>query len=206
MLKRYYRDIIPTVQNSALPVMTKQEANVLFVVWKDKQSNRSRGMSNVEIQEALRKSTSPGSDEGTSIPNIKKILQKLREWQPTPLLLAFKAGRERKIYRLPKDTMVTWPASARLLLLLESDSRGTVERKVFAQRTVLLQMKNPDTGEAFTAEEIDQQIDYCRDRHFPYIEEDSKGFIRATDRVLREQAFLEKIDEYQRSLELNASA
>jgi hypothetical protein len=178
--------------------MTRQQALILFVIWKDKQSNRSRGMTNVEIQKALRAARSSESQQGTSLPNVKKIIHQLREWQPMPLLLAFRAGRESKIYRLPKDTMVTWAASARLLLSLESDSRGTVERKAFVQRMVALRMKNPDSGEILTAEEIEQQLDYCRDRHSPYIEQDSNGFIKATDRVMRERAFLDLIDEFQR--------
>jgi len=185
--------------------MTKQQALILFVVWKDKQSNQSRGMTNIDIQKALR-ANAPRSGKGTSLPNVKKIIQQLRDWKPTPLLLSFRAGRESKIYRLPKDDMVTWATSARLLLALETDSRGTVERKAFVQRMTLLHMKNPETGDILTAEEIDKQIDYCRDRHFPYVEEDSKGFIKATDRVLSERAFLEKIDEFQRSLDLHASA
>lgn len=175
--------------NSTLPVLTEQHAQVLFVLWKDEKKRQSRGITNTDITEALQASFK--RPRGQSLANVKKIVHQLQNWQPTPLLLSFRAGRERTNYRLPKDTMVTWAATARLLIILEDDSRVAVSRSTFVQQIAMLYMKNPDTGEALTVEEIEQQIDYLRNRQFPYIDEDGRGYIKATDRVVQERPFLE---------------
>jgi hypothetical protein len=177
-------------------VLTEEQARVLFVVWEDKQTNRSRGMTNVEIQKVLRPGHSTKKVPGTSLSNVKKILSILTKWESEPLLTPSRRGKEHRVFQLPKDTMITWATSARMLLLLDSDRAGTVGRSVFVARMLQLGMKNPDTGQSFTKEEINAQIDYCRDRRDPYIEEGAQGFIKTTDRVNRERAFLEKIEKF----------
>jgi hypothetical protein len=110
-----------------------------------------------------------------------------------PLLVRHRVGRESAVYQLPEETMVTRPTSALLLLSLESESRGPVERGAFVQRMLRLALKSSDSGKPLTGEGIEEEIDYCRDRGLPYIQADNKGFIQVTDRVFRERTFLEMI-------------
>lgn len=196
---RYYRDIIPVVTGSDYKVLTTVQALVLYVVWRGRRSGTHRpGMTNLEVQKVVETEYArSGKTKGASLPNIKKIIASLEEWRPTPLLVSARAGNHPAVYRLPKDTTITWAPSARMILLLENDSRGIVPRSVFVEGIVKLGLVNPETKQPLTMEDVEGQIDYCATREFPYVVETGSRLIKATDRVNSEREFLELIQHFE---------
>jgi hypothetical protein len=192
--------------------VTEPQALVLFVIWQAKQrakkakiagktrgaspassapAGSSDGLTNVQIHEAIEAEyTRLGKGKkGTSFANIKKIIETLEEWRPTPLLdAAAREGKASIVYRLSKD-MVRWATTAAMLLQLETDIDGPILRPGFVQLVLDREMKNPD-GTEFSRDQIEQALDFCGDMAFPYVSQDKNGFITTTPRVDSEGRFL----------------
>jgi hypothetical protein len=187
------------VANEGHKTLTDRHALGLYVIWLEKeQRNNRRGMSNEEICVAVRKelTRTKKSLDGTSLANVKKNIEALLNWKPTHLLLRDRAGNEPFLYRLPKGALVTMATTARMLIELDNDDAASVERRAFTKRMLQLEMQNSDTKNSLTEQEIDEQIDYCRGTEVPYILQDDKGFIKTTERIYKERAFLERISTH----------
>jgi hypothetical protein len=191
--------------------VTEPQALVLFVIWQAKQRAKkaklagkvrtdlpaspapvghSDGLTNVQIHAAIEAEYARlgKGKKGASFANIKKIIETLEEWKPTPLLdAAAREGKAAKVYRLSKD-MVRWATTAAMLLELEgTDER--ILRTAFVQQIVGRQMKSLD-GTVLSQEEIETALDFCEDLECAYISRDKKGFITTTPRVDSESTFL----------------
>jgi hypothetical protein len=189
------------VSEESVHALTEQQARVLFAVWKEEPSH-PKGIPYADIQEAVRKDYPLPVTRGTSVANIKKIVDGLSKWNP-PLLRSTRAGKEAKFFRLGKG-MVTWPVTAVMLLAL--DRHGAEKRGVLIERMLKLGLKNAETGTLLTAEDIGENIDYCRSLPSPYISEDARGLLTATDRVASERAYLEKIESFGRPSDRSAAS
>jgi len=173
--------------------LTESDARVLFVVWSERQKGEQAAeLNNLRIQRALLDSSSDSNlVRGTSVANIKKILARLEHWTP-PLLWRSRTGNLPVTYRLPQDTMITLPITARMVLVLDGDRTETVERNDFVKHILSLHMVDSQTKRLATRSYIEGRIDYCRDVAVPYLTE-SQGRIKASGRVNAERNFLAKI-------------
>src|ERR1700761_2137481 len=194
------------MSDSDYKTLTEAQALVLFVVWLARNKTKSglplngrnpeavAGLTNFQIREAVAKYyVGSGKPRGYSLPNIKIYIKHLVQWKPTPLLVPMaRAGKEAIVYSLAREQLVRRSPIASMLLHLEDDYDGPIQSASFQREIEQKQMKNSD-GTDFSGEKIDEALSICKKPPYPYLTEDTDGYLTTTDRVGRERRFLELI-------------
>lgn len=100
-------------------------------------------------------------------------------------------GGKPTAYTFDRNTTITWPTTAFILLRLWQFRGRAVERDVFTDTILKLQVKNSSTGRAATEDEISRQIDTSI--AWKYIDLINDSVLLPTDRIQFEHDLLQFI-------------
>jgi hypothetical protein len=180
------------MSNEGESALTDGQAQLLHVVWLlGQKSSGGPGSTNLQIQEPFQ-TRKPG--RGSSLANVKKIIDSLLAWKPTPLLeVVGKADNKSILYEI-SGNMVRWSTHATMLFALKQqlDNDGYVSRADFLKLIANKGMKRTN-GSSFSSVDYDRALEQMKEFQDPYISEDDKGFLELTKRLRREAKFLTMI-------------
>ena len=176
--------------------LTTVDLEILKLLWTDLYSGNGFGLTRKKLLVALQKNSPEGRDPiMKSDAALRVHLRKLMLRVPA-VMMAEKAetdapGGKPMVYKFARDTTISWPTTAFMVIRLWQFPGRAVEQQVFIEQMLKLGIKNSSTGSRATEDELLHQI--ATSITWKYIDLTNHSVLVPTDRVQFEHALLEFI-------------